>query len=120
MTLPIVPLSSSLPRSLRAGAEERVGRAAELQPALVRLGDELRRVLGVQRQRLFGIGVLAGREDRLGHVVVDRRDRQVDDGVDLVVLEKLVDGQRPHRELLGARLRRPPARCRRPPRSSRC
>ena len=104
MTLPIVPLSRSWRAVCAAGAEERVGRAAELQPALVGFLDQLGRVLGGQRQRLLGIGVLAGGEDRMGHVIVDVGNGQVDDHLDAAVLEQVVDRQRPDLELIGARL----------------
>ena len=57
------PLVEQLAHHLRASAEEGVGRAAELETALVRVLHQLRGILGVQRQRLFRIGVLSGRED---------------------------------------------------------
>jgi hypothetical protein len=108
----VVPevMRPSLPLSMRADllmctAEERVGCAADLQAALLGGGADRLALFQRQHERLLGIGVLAGRQRIHRHLVVGRRDGQVDDHVDLAVLEQFVRRLGPDAELLGALLR---------------
>ena len=90
------------PRLLVRAAQERVGRAADLQAfgsGQIAQGSAL---FQRQHQRLFGIGVLARLQYPLGDRKMGVRDRQVDDDVDFRVGQQVIDRLRLGIEFGGA------------------
>ena len=80
-----------LPACFVGRAEERVGRAAEAEPALGRESDEAARVVNGRRKRFLRMDVLAVRERRAHHRRVGGRRCQVEDRVDLGICDQVVD-----------------------------
>ncbi len=109
---PIAPLSRIGPRRLEAAAEERVGGAADPQPARRRVGQDRQGVVARRRERLLRVDVLAGRERRPRDVRVGHRRRQVEDDLDRRVVEERLE--RGRRETAPGRRARPRERDRDP------
>ena len=84
-------LVDQLPRQPPARAKERVGRASDHQAARLGLGDDLAPHVDVDRERLLGEDVLAGRERGERHGRMRRRHGKVHDDVDVVARKQRID-----------------------------
>ena len=96
--LPIAPSSISLARGLVAAAEEGVRCAADAQALGRGQVHDLARLGHVDAERLLGVDMLAGVEDRQADVGMGQRHGQVDHDLDVVALQQLVDPHRGHAE----------------------
>lgn len=90
-------------RGLHSSSEHRVGGAAHPHPGAPGCGQHLTCLPGGDRERFFAVDVLA-RGDRCPRDLgVCRRDRQVEDEVDVVRCEEFGDGQRARARRRGGR-----------------
>ncbi len=89
---------------LMGTAEERVRRAADLLSGLLCSFAQILAFLEGKDQRLFGIGVLAGRDDLFRYCVVHIGNRQIDDNVEFGIGHELIGRLGRDVELIGARL----------------
>ena len=76
---------------LVAGAQERVGRAADAQPALACGGQHFGAGCRIDGKGLLAVDVLAGLQRRQVHRRVCGRHCQVEDRLDVVAREQVVD-----------------------------
>jgi hypothetical protein len=84
-----------------AAAEEGVRRAADTQAFGLGQVHDLARLGHAHAQRLLGMDMLAGVENRQAHVGVRQRHGQVDHDLDVVALQQLVDPHCRHAERRG-------------------
>ena len=91
-------------RGLHAGAEHGVRSDADTQARGIRLLQQSERRLAVDADGLLAPHVLAGRDDRLRHRDVRRRDREVDDDLDVGMVEHDVDAAAGRHAVLGGLL----------------
>ena len=106
---PIAPSSIAL-RAVWCPPPRKVsGAQPTRRPLLRRQVHDLARLGDVHAERLLGMDMLAGVENRQADVGVGQRHGQVDHDLDVVALQQLVDPHRGHAErralLLGGALR---------------